>query len=41
MMGGFPEVVNFNQLFLKLGGFNCNLRSVLRAHWTLSSLTLF
>ena len=29
MIGKFPEVLTFNQLFLKLDRFNCNQRLVL------------
>ena len=33
MMGNFPEVLNFNWLFLKLNQFICNEQPVLPVHW--------
>ena len=34
MMGNFPEVLNFNQLFLKLNQFVCNKHSVFPVRWS-------
>ena len=33
MIGDFPAVLNFNQLFLKLKRFICNQLPVLPSHW--------